>query len=195
MTVGVGSDAVDRVCARARELLTLVGPDADIRHALWALGELAANRAEFAICADLAGRLVRAPDDGSGLIAVAGEYLLGAVGYFTGRQADGERRLTAGIERLRTVDRTLLRREVGRRPVLACHNFRALVRSMRGDPAGAWADIAAAEASPRNSTTRTAAPTRRSTRPGWRCRNTTWQRPTRRAGGAGTSGGTPVCRT
>ncbi|WP_435122028.1 BTAD domain-containing putative transcriptional regulator [Micromonospora tulbaghiae] len=146
MTVGVGSDAVDRVCARARELLTLVGPDADIRHALWALGELAANRAEFAICADLAGRLVRAPDDGSGLIAVAGEYLLGAVGYFTGRQAEGERRLTAGIERLRTVDRALLRREVGRRPVLACHNFRALVRSMRGDPAGAWADIAAAEA-------------------------------------------------
>ncbi|WP_316250240.1 BTAD domain-containing putative transcriptional regulator [Micromonospora aurantiaca (nom. illeg.)] len=146
MTVGVGSDAVDRVCARARELLTLVGPDADIRHALWALGELAANRAEFAICADLAGRLVRAPDDGSGLTAVAGEYLLGAVAYFTGRQAESERRLTAGIERLRTVDRALLRREVGRRPVLACHNFRALVRSMRGDPAGARADIAAAEA-------------------------------------------------
>ncbi|MEU1760542.1 BTAD domain-containing putative transcriptional regulator [Micromonospora sp. NPDC005223] len=146
MTVGVGSDAVDRVCARARELLTLVGPDADIRHALWALGELAANRAEFTICADLAGRLVRAPDDGSGLIAVAGEYLLGAVGYFAGRQAESERRLTAGIERLRTVDRALLRREAGRRPVLACHNFRALVRSMRGDPAGAWADIAAAEA-------------------------------------------------
>ncbi|MCZ7428761.1 BTAD domain-containing putative transcriptional regulator [Micromonospora sp. WMMA1949] len=146
MTVGVGSDAVDRVCARARELLTLVGPDADIRHALWALGELAANRAEFAICADLAGRLVRAPDDGSGLIAVAGEYLLGAVGYFTGRQGEGERRLTAGIDRLRTVDRALLRREVGRRPVLACHNFRALVRSMRGDPAGARSDIAAAEA-------------------------------------------------
>ncbi|MEU8315907.1 BTAD domain-containing putative transcriptional regulator [Micromonospora sp. NPDC048887] len=146
MTVGVGSDAVDRVCARARELLTLVGPDADIGPALWALGELAANRAEYAICADLAGRLVRAPDDGSGLIAVAGEYLLGAVGYFTGRQAEGERRLTAGIERLRAVDRALLRREAGRRPVLACHNFRALVRSMRGDPAGAWADIAAAEA-------------------------------------------------
>ncbi len=146
MTVGVGSDAVDRVCARARELLTLAGPDADLRHALWALGELAANRAEFAICADLAGRLVRAPDDGSGLIPVAGEYLLGAVAYFTGRQAEGERRLTAGIERLRTVDRALLRREAGRRPVLACHNFRALVRSMRGDPAGARADIAAAEA-------------------------------------------------
>ncbi|MBU8861447.1 AAA family ATPase [Micromonospora sp. WMMB482] len=146
MTVGVGSDAVDRVCARARELLTLAGPDADIRHALWALGELAANRAEFAICADLAGRLVRAPDDGSGLIAVAGEYLLGAVAYFSGRHAEGERRLTAGIERLRTVDQALLRREAGRRPVLACHNFRALVRSMRGDPAGAWADIAAAEA-------------------------------------------------
>ncbi|MFC0096816.1 BTAD domain-containing putative transcriptional regulator [Micromonospora marina] len=146
MTVGVGSDAVDRVCARARELLTLAGPDADLRHALWALGELAANRAEFAICADLAGRLVRAPDDGSGLIPVAGEYLLGAVAYFTGRHAESERRLTAGIERLRTVDRALLRREAGRRPVLACHNFRALVRSMRGDPAGARADIAAAEA-------------------------------------------------
>ncbi|MER6585817.1 BTAD domain-containing putative transcriptional regulator [Micromonospora chalcea] len=146
MTVGVGSDAVDQVCARARELLTLVGPDTDLRHALWALGELAANRAEFAICADLAGRLVRSADDGSGLIAVAGEYLLGAVGYFTGRQAEAERRLSAGIERLRTVDRALLRREVGRRPVLACHNFRALVRSMRGDPAGARADIADAEA-------------------------------------------------
>ncbi len=146
MTVGVGSDAVDRVCARARELLTLAGPDADIRHALWALGELAANRAEFAICADLVGRLVRAPDDGSGLLPVAGEYLLGAVAYFTGRHAESERRLTAGIERLRAVDRALLRREAGRRPVLACHNFRALVRSMRGDPAGARADIAAAEA-------------------------------------------------
>ncbi|MEV0158171.1 BTAD domain-containing putative transcriptional regulator [Micromonospora sp. NPDC050686] len=146
MTVGVGSDAVDQVCARARELLTLVGPDADIRHALWALGELAANRAEFAICTDLAERLVRAEDDGSRLIAVAGEYLLGAVGYFAGRLADGERRLTAAIDRLRTVDRGLLRREVGRRPVLGCCNFRALVRSVRGNPSGAWADIAEAEA-------------------------------------------------
>ncbi|MET8312418.1 BTAD domain-containing putative transcriptional regulator [Micromonospora sp. NPDC005173] len=146
MTVGVGSDAVDQVCARARELLTLVGPDADIRHALWALGELAANRAEFAICTDLAERLVRAEDDGSRLIAVAGEYLLGAVGYFTGRLADGERQLTAAIDRLRTVDRGLLRREVGRRPVLGCYNFRALVRSVRGNPSGAWADIADAEA-------------------------------------------------
>ena len=146
MTVGVGSDAVDQVCARARELLTLAGPDADIRHALWALGELAANRAEYAICADLAGRLVRAEDDGSGLFAVAGGYLLGALGYFIGRPADGERRLTAAIDRLRTVDRGLLRREVGRRPVLGCHNFRALVRSVRGDRCGAWADIADAEA-------------------------------------------------
>ncbi|MEV4121720.1 BTAD domain-containing putative transcriptional regulator [Micromonospora sp. NPDC049645] len=146
MTVGVGSDAVDEICARARELLTLVGSDADIRHALWALGELAANRADFAVCADLAERLVRAEDDGSRLIAVAGEYLLGAVGYFTGRLADGERRLTVAIDRLRTVDRGLLRREVGRRPVLGCHNFRALVRSVRGNPSGAWADIADAEA-------------------------------------------------
>ncbi|MFD2767186.1 AfsR/SARP family transcriptional regulator [Micromonospora eburnea] len=146
MTVGVGSDAVDQVCARARELLTLVGPDADIRHALWALGELAANRAEYAICTDLAERLVRAEDDGTKLIAVAGEYLLGAVGYFTGRLADGERRLTAAIDRLRTVDRGLLRREVGRHPVLGCYNFRALVRSARGNPSGAWADIADAEA-------------------------------------------------
>lgn len=146
MTVGVGSDAVDQVCARARELLTLVGPDTDLRHALWALGELAANRAEFAICADLAGRLLRSEDDGSGLIPVAGAYLLGAVAYFTGHQAEAERRLTAAIDRLAVVDRTLLRREVGRRPVLACHNFRALVRSMRGDPDGARADIADAEA-------------------------------------------------
>ncbi|MEU6076049.1 BTAD domain-containing putative transcriptional regulator [Micromonospora sp. NPDC047074] len=146
MTVGVGSDAVDQVCARAGELLALVGPDADIRHALWALGELAANRAEFAICADLAGRLVRSEDDGGGLITVAGEYLLGTVSYFTGRPADAERRLTAAIDRLETVDRGLLRREVGRGPVLGCHNFRALVRSMCGDPAGARADIARAEA-------------------------------------------------
>ncbi|MFF5179799.1 BTAD domain-containing putative transcriptional regulator [Micromonospora sp. NPDC000316] len=146
MTVGVGSDAVDQVCARARELLALVGPEVDIRHALWALGELAANRAEFAICADLAGRLARAEDDGSRLTVVAGEYLLGAVGYFTGQPADAERRLTAAIDRLGTVDRGLLRREVGRRPVLGCHNFRALVRSVRGNPSGAWADIADAEA-------------------------------------------------
>ena len=178
MTVGVGSDAVDRVCARARELLTLVGPDADIRSALWALGELAANRAEFAICADLAERLVRAEDDGSGLIAVAGEYLLGVVGYFTGRPAEGERRLTAAIDRLRT-------RSIGG----CCAGRSGGVRCWAATTSGRWSARCAAtppapgrtsptpRRSPRSWTTRTAGRTRRSTPPGWRCRNTTSTRP------------------
>ncbi|MFG3691053.1 BTAD domain-containing putative transcriptional regulator [Micromonospora sp. NPDC047740] len=145
MTVGVGSDAVDEVCSRARQLLGMVGPEVDLRPALWALGELAANRADFAVCGDLARRLVTAEDDGTGLISAAGEYLLGVVGYFTGHLPDAERHLTAAVDRLREVDLRLLGRQVGRRPVLAVHNFRALVRSLRGEGAPAREDILAAE--------------------------------------------------
>ncbi|MEH1013179.1 BTAD domain-containing putative transcriptional regulator [Micromonospora sp. CPCC 206060] len=145
MAVGVGSEAAGQVCARARELLSLVGPDTDIRPALWALGELAANRADFAICTDLAQRLVAAGDDGTNLITAAGEYLLGVVGYFTGRLAEADRRLTTAVDLLREVDLRLLSRQVGRRPVLAAYNFRALVRSLRGD-ATAAADLTDAAA-------------------------------------------------
>ncbi|MFI7023904.1 BTAD domain-containing putative transcriptional regulator [Micromonospora sp. NPDC049900] len=144
MTVGVGADAVDEVCARARELLALVGAETDVRPALWALGELAANQADYAGCAELAERLVRA-DDGTGLIAAAGEYLRGVVGYFTGALVEADRRLTAAVDRLRTVDPDLLGRQVGRLPVLAAYNFRALVRSLRGAGEDARRDIAEAE--------------------------------------------------
>ncbi len=145
MTVGVGADAVDEVCSRARDLLALVGPEADVRPALWALGELAANQADFAVCTDLAGRLVSADDDGTGLIAAAGEYLLGVVDYFRGPLPAADQRLTSAIDRLRAVDPRLLGRQVGRLPILAAYNFRALVRSLRGDPAAARRDIADAE--------------------------------------------------
>ncbi|PZG16717.1 transcriptional regulator [Micromonospora craterilacus] len=145
MTVGVGADAVDQVCARARDLLALVGPEADVRPALWALGELAANQADFAVCTELAGRLVRTDDNGTGLFGAAGEYLLGVVDYFTGSLPAADRRLTAAVDRLRAVDPRLLGRQVGRLPVLAAYNFRALVRSLRGDPDAARRDIADAE--------------------------------------------------
>ncbi|MEV6814965.1 BTAD domain-containing putative transcriptional regulator [Micromonospora sp. NPDC051296] len=145
MTVGVGADAVDQVCVRARDLLALVGPEVDVRPALWALGELAANQADFAVCTDLAGRLVRADADGTGLFRAAGEYLLGAVDYFTGSLPAADRWLTAAVDRLRAVDPRLLGRQVGRVPALAAYNFRALVRSLRGDPDAARRDIADAE--------------------------------------------------
>lgn len=144
ITAGVGSDAVDRVCARARDLLALVGPDADVRTALWTLGELACNRAEHAIAEDLATRLLRADDDG--VIAAAGRYLLGVVGYFTGRLADADDHLSAAVDRLRDLDPRLLSGRTGRTPTLAVHDFRALVRSLRGDAQAARADIAAAHA-------------------------------------------------
>ncbi|GAA4154220.1 hypothetical protein GCM10022251_24280 [Phytohabitans flavus] len=143
MTAGVGSDAMDQACARARELLGLVGPEADVRPALWALGELAANRAEYATCSELARRLVDTADDAS--LVAAGEYLLGSVGYFTGRLVEAERHLTTAIDHLRTVDTAVLGRQLGRRPVLATYEFRALVRSLRGDTAGGRADLAEAE--------------------------------------------------
>ncbi|WP_433342794.1 ATP-binding protein [Micromonospora sp. CA-111912] len=145
MTAGIGSDPVDEVCSRARKLLAMVGPEVDLRPALWALGELAANRADFAVCVDLARRLGVAEDDGTGLISAAGEYLLGVVGYFAGRLPEAERHLTAAVDRLREVDLRLLGQQVGRRPALAAHNFRALVRSLRGRSAAAREDIRAAE--------------------------------------------------
>ncbi|MGW1060603.1 BTAD domain-containing putative transcriptional regulator [Micromonospora rubida] len=145
MTAGIGSDPVDEVCSRARKLLAMVGPEVDLRPALWALGELAANRADFGVCVDLARRLRAAEDDGTGLISAAGEYLLGVVGYFAGRLPEAERHLTAAVDRLSGVDLRLLGRQVGRRPALAAHNFRALVRSLRGRSAAAREDIRAAE--------------------------------------------------
>ncbi|WP_197289395.1 AfsR/SARP family transcriptional regulator [Saccharothrix sp. NRRL B-16348] len=140
ITVGIGSDAVDLAAARARALLTRVGTGTDVRPALWTLGELACNRAEFAIAADLAGRLAA----GDGVIGAAGHYLLGAVGYFTGRLAEADDHLTAAIDRLPELDPRELR--TGRTPTLATYDFRALVRSLRGDAAAARADIAAAHA-------------------------------------------------
>lgn len=138
ITVGIGSDAVDVAAARARDLLPRVGPDTDVRPALWTLGELACNRAEFAIAEDLATRL--AADDG--VIGVAGHYLLGAIGYFTGRLAEADEHLTTVVHRWG--DPRDLVGQAGRRPTLAIHEFRALVRSLRGDAAAAGADLAAA---------------------------------------------------
>ncbi|NUS62660.1 MAG: AAA family ATPase, partial [Saccharothrix sp.] len=142
ITVGVGSDAVDLAASRARDLLGRVGAGTDVRPALWTLGELACNRAEFAIAEDLAGRL--ASDDG--VIGAAGHYLLGAVGYFTGRLAEAEAHLSAAVDRLRELDPRDLAGQAGRTPTLAVHEFRALVRSLRGDAAGSRSDIAAAHA-------------------------------------------------
>ncbi|GHJ47274.1 hypothetical protein Cs7R123_46160 [Catellatospora sp. TT07R-123] len=143
VTVGIGSDAVDRVCARARELLGRVPPGADLSSARWMLGELAANRAEYAICLELAAPL--AADD-LPLTRAAGAYLLGAAYYFLGRLAESEQHLTTSAELLTGMDPQVLGREVARRPALAAYNFRALVRSLRGDRAAAEADLVAAAA-------------------------------------------------
>ncbi|WP_106615969.1 BTAD domain-containing putative transcriptional regulator [Saccharothrix carnea] len=138
ITVGIGSDAVDRAAARARALLPHV--DTDPRPALWTLGELACNRAEFAIAADLARQLTA----GEGLIPAAGHYLLGVVGYFTGRLAAADADLSTAVARLRDVDPRQLVGQAGRTPTLSPYDFRALVRSLRGDGAAARADLAAA---------------------------------------------------
>ncbi|UWP87564.1 AAA family ATPase [Dactylosporangium fulvum] len=146
ITVGVGSDAVARVAARARALLPLAGADADLHTALWTLGEVACNRAEYPIGEHLAGRLVRAAPHADGLVAAAGPYLLGAAAYFTGRLDEAERQLSVAADRLAGVAPAVLRRQVGRTPTLAPYNFRALVRSLRGDAAAAQADLEAAGA-------------------------------------------------
>ncbi|GGM46244.1 BTAD domain-containing putative transcriptional regulator [Dactylosporangium sucinum] len=144
ITVGVGSDAVEQAAARARRLLPLAGPGADLRTALWTLGEVACNRAEYAIGVDLARRLTGAAPDDDPLVAAAGPYLLGVVGYFTGRLAEADAQLTIAVDRLRTVEPRRLRGQVGRTPTLSPYNFRALVRSLRGDRPAAHADLAAA---------------------------------------------------
>jgi DNA-binding SARP family transcriptional activator len=146
MTAGIGNDEVDRVCDRIRVLMTLVAPETDIGPALWVLSELAANQARYEHCAELAGQLMSLPGDGTGVLAAAGEYLLGVVGYFTGNLAEADERLSRAISQLRGVDLRLLGRQIGRRPILAAHNFRALVRSLLGDSAAARADLAAAQA-------------------------------------------------
>ncbi|MEV4417015.1 BTAD domain-containing putative transcriptional regulator [Catellatospora sp. NPDC049609] len=143
VTVGIGSDAVDRACVRARELLGQVPPGADLTSARWMLGELAANRAEYAICLELAAPLAA---DAAPLTRAAGTYLLGAACYFVGRLAEAEQHLTSSAELLSGMDPQVLGPEVARRPALAAYNFRALVRSLRGDRAAAEADLAAAVA-------------------------------------------------
>ncbi|MEV4509991.1 BTAD domain-containing putative transcriptional regulator [Dactylosporangium sp. NPDC049525] len=188
ITVGVGSDAVAAVAARARWLLPYTGAGTDVRTALWTLGEVACNRAEYTVAEELAQRLTEAvppagaapsaeaaqsagdaprtgaaspagaaPHTGAmppagaatpagGLVAVAGPYLLGVVCYFTGRLGDADGHLSTAVERLAAVDPRHLREQAGRTPVLAAYNFRALVRSLRGDPTAALADLDAARA-------------------------------------------------
>ncbi|GIG04220.1 AfsR/SARP family transcriptional regulator [Catellatospora coxensis] len=143
VTVGIGSDAVDRACVRARELLDLVPAETDLASARWVLGELAANRAEYVICLELAEPL--AADDDP-LTRAAGCYLLGSACYFLGRLAEADAYLSTSARLLSGMDPRVLGREVARRPALAAYNFRALVRSLRGERAAADADLAAAAA-------------------------------------------------
>ncbi|WSG48160.1 AAA family ATPase [Dactylosporangium sp. NBC_01737] len=109
ITVGVGSDAVAAAAARARWLLPYTGPDTDVRTALWTLGEVACNRAEYAVAEDLARRLTDAAPPADGLVAAAGPYLLGVVCYFTGRLAAADGHLTAAADRLAAFDPRHLR--------------------------------------------------------------------------------------
>ncbi|WP_344076223.1 BREX system ATP-binding domain-containing protein [Luedemannella helvata] len=140
-TVGIGSGAVGAACARARELLAFVGPETDTRPALWALAELAANRGEFDICADLAGRIADAPGPPDDITWAAGQYELGVAAFFTGRLAAAEEHLSLAVDRLNAVAPQALGL-----PALAAYHFRALVRSLRGQRAAARDDIAAAVA-------------------------------------------------
>jgi DNA-binding SARP family transcriptional activator len=147
--VGIGSDAVNEACVRARGLLGLVGPDSDIGPALWMLAELAANRAEYDICADLAGRIVQSQQEAhtrDDLVGAAGHYLLGTAHYFNGHLAEADEQLSIAVRRLGELDPRLLGSRVGHQPALAAHDFRALVRSLRGQPAEARADLASAAA-------------------------------------------------
>ncbi|WP_344512778.1 BTAD domain-containing putative transcriptional regulator [Dactylosporangium maewongense] len=66
ITVGVGSDAVAEAAARARWLLPYTGTGTDVRAALWTLGEVACNRAEYTVAEDLARQLLAsAPSAGA----------------------------------------------------------------------------------------------------------------------------------
>ncbi|GAA1348739.1 hypothetical protein GCM10009660_43730 [Catellatospora bangladeshensis] len=143
ITVGIGSDAVAEAAARAHHLLTRPDPPraraADLGTALWTLGELACNRAEFPRAAGIAQRLLAL--DGGGLTRTAAHYLLGVTAYFGGRHAAADDHLTAALDHL---DEDLLRGQTGRTPTLAVHEFRALARSLRG--LDARPDLAAARA-------------------------------------------------
>ncbi len=138
VTAGIGSDAVVAAATRARALLPQAGPEVDQRPALWALGEIACNHADFAVADDLAARLCAATDDGTGLVAVGGHYLRGVVGYFTGRLTAAESFLDTAVALLAEAGPV----PPARTPTLTVHHFRALVRSLRGDHAGAAADLA-----------------------------------------------------
>ncbi|MGM1058739.1 BTAD domain-containing putative transcriptional regulator, partial [Saccharothrix sp. Mg75] len=135
ITVGVGSDAVAAAAVRAHRLLPgLDAPgdrrDADLATALWTLGELACNRADFPLATDLATRLLATR--GGDLTTTAAHYLLGVVAYFTGRLVEADDHLTAALDHL---DERHLHGRTGRTPTLSVHEFRALVRSLRGgDP-------------------------------------------------------------
>jgi DNA-binding SARP family transcriptional activator/tetratricopeptide (TPR) repeat protein len=142
VTSGIGSDAVAAAATRARALLPQAGPDVDQGPALWALAEVACNRADFAVADDLAARLHAADADGTGLTAVGGHYLRGAVAYFTGRLATAESFLDTALALLADAGPV----PPARTPTLTVHHFRALVRSLRGDHAGAMADLAEARA-------------------------------------------------
>ncbi|WP_433271413.1 BTAD domain-containing putative transcriptional regulator [Actinosynnema sp. CS-041913] len=143
ITVGVGGDAVAEAASRAHHLLIRLSPSdaatADVGTALWTLGELACNRADFPLATDLADRL-RALDSGP-LTRTAAHYLRGVTAYFGGHLADADDHLTAALDHL---DERLLHGQTGRTPTLAVHEFRALVRSLRG--LDAQPDLAAARA-------------------------------------------------
>ncbi|MBB4909195.1 BTAD domain-containing putative transcriptional regulator [Actinophytocola algeriensis] len=146
VTAGIGSDAVVAAATRARALLPQAGSDVDQRPALWALGEIACNHADFAVADDLAARLCAATDsrdhDRTGLVAVGGHYLRGVVAYFTGRLATAESFLDRALALLAAAGPV----PPARTPTLTVHHFRALTRSLRGDHAGAEADLAEARA-------------------------------------------------
>jgi DNA-binding SARP family transcriptional activator len=148
LTAGIGSDAVVAAATRARTLLPQAGADVDQRPALWALGEVACNHADFVVADDLAVRLCTATDSstahpgGTDLAGVGGHYLRGAVAYFTGRLAAAESFLDRALSLLAETGPV----PPARTPTLTVHHFRALTRSLRGDHAGAAADLAEARA-------------------------------------------------
>ncbi|WP_308258654.1 BTAD domain-containing putative transcriptional regulator [Saccharothrix obliqua] len=139
ITVGIGSDAVAEAASRAHVLLARAEDRPELATTLWTLGELACNRADFPLAVDLSHRLLAL--GGDPLTRTAAHYLLGVAAYFTGRLADAEDHLTTAVDHL---DERLLRGQTGRTPTLAVHEFRALVRSLRG--LDAQPDLTAARA-------------------------------------------------